>query len=972
MSENILIFKLNYMYHKFWYFLVAIVFIAASCNNGSFVPVHDTISLNGSWKFALDTAKTGLTEKWYSHSLPDSVKLPGTLDENNKGIPNNNRMETMRLSRERMYAGMAWYQKSVIIPDNWNGQYVRLLMERTKPTQVWVDNNLIGSSNDILTAQYYDLTGHMSPGKHTLTILVNNDNKSVPDGVTGSHAWTEHTQSNWNGIIGKFCLEAYNPVHIETVQVFPDIVLKKVTVRVKIANPSGVNDPMKLVMKADAWNTDLKHNVPAKSFPVTLRKGGNTIELTYSMGSKTLLWSEFNPSLYKLVLTLRGRKVLDNAIIDFGMRKFSTQGTQFTINDTKTFLRGKHDACVFPLTGHPPMDVEGWQKVFRIAKSYNINFYRFHSWTPPLAAFEAADIEGIYLQPELPFWGGFSTNRNSALNAFMIKEGDHILETYGNHASFVMFALGNELSGNFDVMKEILNHFRSVDNRHLMAYGSNNYLGFRGQAAGEDYYAACRVGADKDTTYRTHIRGSFSFADANDGGYINGRYPSTNLNYAGAISKCTVPAIGTEVGQYQIYPNYDEIKKYTGVMKPWNFEVFRERLKENNLSDQAKDFFRASGALSAICYKADIEMAMRTPGFGGFHLLDLQDFPGQGTALVGLLDAFMESKGIITPEEFSQFCNRVVPLVEMEKYCWSNNEQFRGKIEVANYSETALKAQLIKWKLKNRQGEIIYQNETASDILQGGLTTIGSLNIDLLKFSKPEKLTLSIYLEGTKFENSYPIWVYPANVEIKVPDNILISRKLDKVTLSKLADGGIVLLFPDFNDIKDLSVGGLFTPDYWNWRMFKGISESNKKPVSPGTMSILTNPELPLFSDFPTEFHTNWQWWPIVKNSRPFILDNTPKDYRPLVQVVDNIERNHKLGLIFEFSVGKGKLLVCMSDLKAIQNKPEGRQLYISILRYMSSGNFNPSQELNQGDLVSLFKTKISETKISGVRNISY
>jgi hypothetical protein len=960
------------MYHKFRYFLLAIVVIATSCNNGSFVPVHDTILLNGSWKFALDTAKTGITEKWYSHSLPDSVKLPGTLDENNKGIPNNNRMETMRLSRERMYAGMAWYQKSVIIPDNWSGQFVRLMMERTKPTQVWVDNNLIGSSNDILTAQYYNLSGHMTPGKHTLTILVNNDNSSVPDGVTGSHAWTEHTQSNWNGIIGKFCLEAYNPVHIETVQVFPDIILKKVTIRVTIANPAGVTDNMNLIMKADAWNTDLKHNVPEKSFPVTLRKGGNTIELTYSMGSKTLLWSEFNPSLYKLVLTLRGRKVLDNAILDFGMRKFSTQGTQFTINDTKTFLRGKHDACVFPLTGHPPMDVEGWQKVFRIAKSYNINFYRFHSWTPPLAAFEAADIEGIYLQPELPFWGGFSTNRNSALNAFMIKEGDHILETYGNHASFVMFALGNELSGNFDVMKEILNHFRLVDNRHLMAYGSNNYLGFRGQAAGEDYYAACRVGADKDTTYRTHIRGSFSFADANDGGYINGRYPSTNLNYAGAISKCTVPAVGTEVGQYQIYPNYDEIKKYTGVMKPWNFEVFRERLKENNLSDQAKDFFRASGALSAICYKADIEMAMRTPGFGGFHLLDLQDFPGQGTALVGLLDAFMESKGIITPEEFSHFCNRVVPLVEMEKYCWSNNEQFRGKIEVANYSETALKAQLIKWELKDRQGAIIYQNETASDILQGGLTTIGSLNIDLLKFSKPEKLTLSIYLEGTKFENSYPIWVYPANVEIKVPDNILISRKLDKVTLSKLAEGGIVLLFPDFNDVKDLSVGGLFTPDYWNWRMFKGISESNRKPVSPGTMSILTNPELPLFSDFPTEFHTNWQWWPIVKNSRPFILDNTPKDYRPLVQVVDNIERNHKLGLIFEFSVGKGKLLVCMSDLKAIQNKPEGRQLYSSVLRYMSSGNFNPSQELNQGDLVSLFKTKISETKISGVRNISY
>jgi hypothetical protein len=846
------------------------------------------------------------------------------------------------------------------------------MMERTKPTQVWVDNNLIGSSTDILTPQYYNLTNQLSPGEHLLTILVNNDDSSVPAGVRGSHAWTEHTQSNWNGIIGKFCLEAFNPVHIESVQVYPDIILKKITVRVKISNPEGKNENTILILKADAWNTLEKHSVPLKSFPVTLRKGENAIELTYSMGNKTLFWSEFNPALYRLDVALKSKKLLDNTTLNFGMHKFSTQGTQFTINGIKTFLRGKHDACVFPLTGHPPMDVESWQKVFRIVKSYNINFYRFHSWTPPLAAFEAADIEGIYLQPELPFWGGFSKNGNSGLNAFLLKEGDHILDTYGNHASFVMFALGNELSGDFNVMKEFLTHFKSVDSRHLMAYGSNNYLGFRGQAEGEDYYAACRVGADTDTTYKTQIRGSFSFADANDGGIINGCYPSTMRNYSGAISKCTVPAVGTEVGQYQIYPNYDEIKKYTGVMKPWNLEVFRDRLKENNLSDQSTDFFMASGALSAICYKADIEMAMRTPGFGGFHLLDLQDFPGQGTALVGLLDAFMDSKGLITSEEFSHFCNRVVPLVIMEKYCWANNEQLRGKIQVANYSENALKGQHVKWALKNRKGEMIFQGEDVVNISQGGLTNTGSFSIDLLKFSKPEKLTLSVFLQGTYYENSYPLWVYPSDPITRVPDNILISKTLDKSTLSKLSDGGTVLLFPDFNDIKDLTVGGLFTPDYWNFKMFKSISESNNKPVSPGTMSILTNPKLPLFNDFPTEFYTNWQWWPIIKNSRPFILDYSPKDYRPLVQVVDNIERNHKLGLIFEFSVGKGKLLVCMSDLKKIQNEPEARQLYSSILKYMSSDKFNPSQALNPEELVALFKTKISEDKRGGVKNISY
>ena len=960
------------MYQRFKVLIVIVLILVSSCNKGSFVPLHETINLNGSWEFALDTAKVGINERWYNRTLSDSVRLPGTLDENRKGIPNTNTQETMRLSREMMFAGMAWYQKTIIIPENWEGKYIRLMMERTKPTRVWVDNDLIGSSSDILTAQYYDLTRQMSPGRHVLTILVNNDNTSVPEGVTGSHAWTEHTQTNWNGIIGKFCLEAYNPLHIETVQVYPDVVLNKITVRVKLSNPGTVNENAKLIFKADSWNTDVSHNVPSKSFPVTMKKGNNTFEFTYSMGSKTVYWSEFNPALYKLTVTLSGKKVLDNTTVDFGMRKFSTQGTQFTINGTKTFLRGKHDACVFPLTGYPPMDIDSWQKIFRIAKSYNINFYRFHSWTPPLAAFEAADIEGIYLQPELPFWGSLSSNRNTGLNSFLIKEGDNILDTYGNHASFVMFALGNELSGDFYVMKELLSHFRSVDNRHLMAYGSNNYLGFRGQVPGEDYYAGCRVGADTDTTYRTHIRGSFSFADANDGGYINGRYPSTNVNYAGAISKCTVPAIGTEVGQYQIYPNYSEIAKYTGVLKPWNFEVFRNRLKANGLRDQATEFFRASGALSAICYKADIEMALRTPGFGGFHLLDLQDFPGQGTALVGLLDAFMDSKGIITPEEFSHFCNRVVPLVVMDKYCWNNNEQFNAKIVVANYSESALLAQQVRWELKNSKGETVFQSDAKADILQGAVTNITSLNIDLLKFSKAEKLTLSVFIDGTGYENAYPLWVYPASLDIKVPEDILVTKKLDRIALTKLTEGGKVLLIPDFKDVQDLSVGGLFTPDYWNWRMFKNISEANNKPVSPGTMSILTDPRHPLFNNFPTEFYTNWQWWPIIKNSRPFILDNTPKDYRPLVQVIDNIERNHKLGLIFEFMVGKGRLLVCMSDLRAIINKPEGRQFYSAILKYMSSVKFNPSQSIISEDLVSLFKTKVSEKKITGVNNQSY
>jgi hypothetical protein len=618
------------------------------------------------------------------------------------------------------------------------------------------------------------------------------------------------------------------------------------------------------------------------------------------------------------------------------------------------------------------MDVESWRKVFRIAKSYNINFYRFHSWTPPREAFEAADIEGIYMQPELPFWGGFRRNSNNGLNEFLMKTGEDILQSYGNHASFVMFALGNELSGDQEVMNEFVKHFKSVDNRPLMAYGSNNYLGYRGQAKGEDYFAGCRIGPDTDTTYSTHIRASFSFADAYDGGYINGRYPSTNLDYSGAISKCTVPAISTEVGQYQIYPNYEEVKKYTGVLKPWNFLVFKQRLEENDLGDQAMDFFRASGALSMICYRADIEMAMRTPGFGGFHLLDLQDFPGQGTALIGILDAFMDSKGLITPAEFSHFCNKVVPLLITEKFCWTNKETFKGRIKAANYSPAEISNQHVTWILKNAGNEIVEQGGSDVSLKQGSLTDIQDLNIDLSKFSSPGKATLSITLDGTEYENTYPLWIYPAIDEVTIPEGISISSKLDNNTMKNLSDGGSVLLFPDLKDIVDQSVGGLFITDYWNYRMFKGISENNKKPVSPGTMGILTNPEHPLFNEFPTEFHSNWQWWPIVKKSRPFILDNAPAKYHPIVQVVDNIERNHKLGLIFEFTVGKGRLLVCMSELRSIQDKPEAKQLYSSILKYMASDKFNPSTPLTASELIRLFSSSVSSRKITGVKNISY
>ena len=514
-----------------------------------------------------------------------------------------------------------------------------------------------------------------------------------------------------------------------------------------------------------------------------------------------------------------------------------------------------------------------------------------------------------------------------------------------------MFSLGNEIFQNREHLKRMVSFFREYDNRHLFAQGSNNWLSNPEYAEGDDFWVTFRTATER-ADQSSDVRGSLSFADSKigDGGILNSRYPSTMLNYSKAIEKSPVPVIGHEIGQYSIYPDYKEMDKYKGILKPWNFEIFKKRLSEKGMLDQADDFFKASGALSVICYREDIEMAIRTPGFGGFQLLDLQDFPGQGTALVGVLDAFMDSKGLITPEEFRNSCSDKVLLLEMSKYCWTIKETFKAEAIFANYSNNTLDNQAFKWEILDSKSNIIHQEEkNISHCVNGKLDSLGKIEFDLKNIPAPVKYTIRISL-GNNITNTYPIWIYPV---IKIPENpdIYITHDFNKKTINVLKNGGKVLLFPDFKKIKENSVGGQCIPEFWNYGMFKSIAEKYGGRVSKGTMGMLTNPEHPIFNSFPTEFHTNWQWWPILKNSRPIILDNTDNTYRPVIQIIDNINRNHKLGLIFEYTVESGKILICSADLSDLTMFIEAKQLYNSVLQYMQSEDFKPENKISAKQL---------------------
>ena len=834
-----------------------------------------SISLAGEWNVEL--GKSGSAFAKSKRAPQGEVKraiLPGTIDTNHLGFAPKDTMETTHLTRLYAYKGAARYSRTINIPKDWKKKPVELFLERTRPTWVYVDGELVDSCNFISTPQRYLLPKKVKPGKHLLEIVVDNG-RGVPNQVYGSsHAYTEDTQTNWNGIIGRIRLE----------------------------------------VKSEERRVEKQRSA--------------------SEG-----------------------KANSNAMPDFA-KNFHIEGAHFYANGHRIFLRGKHDAAVWPLTGHVEMSVEGWMKYLGTCKKYGINHVRFHSWCPPEAAFVAADSLGIYLQPELPFWGSFD-KKDERLMAFLHQEGENILREYGHHPSFRMMALGNELWGDIDKMKEFVDAFRKIAPDKYYTFGSNYYLGYQGIKEGMDYFTTCRIGGEGWGKYNTHTRGSFSFADAYDGGMINHFHPNSTMNFDEACDKAGIPIISHETGQFQTYPDYREMKKYTGVLHPYNFEVFRRRLAAAGMLSQADDFHKASGLWSVKLYKADIEMDLRTRNMAGFQLLDIQDYPGQGSAFVGILDAFMESKGITMPEEWRQWCSPVVPLLEMKKFCFEDGEKIQAKVKVANYGGTSLYGKKLMWKIGDAEGvmNIFTYDE--------GLIDVGILDEEI-SADKPAKLNVSLNIEGTEARNSYELWVYPKKALEK--KGIIIARDLNQEVVKVLEKGGKVLWMPDS---LPYTVGGLFQTDYWNYRMFKTICENNKKKVSPGTLGILTNPEHPIFKGFPTEMHTNWQWFPVIKESHPLVLDNFAKDYRPIVQVIDNIERNHKLGLVMEWKVGAGKLLVCMSDLEKAAKYPEGKAFYQSVLNYMRSADFNPSAEITVDELKKKLAEEPRKITMKELNNIS-
>ena len=924
--------------------------------------------LSGIWELSLAQMQQGCCPT----AFEDTMSLPGTTSLARKGTPNPKR-ETGFLTDAYAFEGQAWFRKKIYIRPEYVGKPMRLTLERTRLTQLWVNGQYAGSEDSLCTPHVYDITEYVKQPLLEIVICVKNTDYPTK----GGHLTSPDTQSNWNGITGEIQLEVFDDVFISDIQAYPDADRKTVTLKMQLHGAQHAQ----LSAEGTVLEDTEQDCIPPFVQEIYADENGQaTVEIP--LGDTVYLWSEYTPALYHMWLHVNDAYA---GQISFGLRTMKADGYRFTINGQPTMLRGKHDGLIFPLTGYAPTDVNEWIRILSIAKDYGINHYRFHTCCPPEAAFVAADILGIYMEPELPFWGTLTTeadqNHNAAEQQYLIDLGFKMLKAFGNHPSFTMFSLGNELWGSGERMGEIIRSYRAADSRHLYTQGCNNFQHFPQILPEDDFFVGVRLSKHR------LIRGSYGMCDA-PLGHIQTERPGTRhcydsqifpettedggaenvkeieIQYGTGVKKVQVsssaeglipskPVVTHEIGQFAVYPDFREIEKYTGPLQARNFEVFRERLQEKGMLSQAEDFFRCSGLLSAACYKEELEAAMRSQYVAGFQILDLQDFSGQGTALVGMLDAFMDNKGLISPEEWRMFCSDAVILAQFDSYVLTAGKSFTADIALRRYGMDDLSGAEAGWVLLSEDGTELGSGNIAIPEENIGLTALGTINIVLPEVKHTQRLHLILSVSDTEICNAYDLYLYPKQEAISLASvkGLTVTEEYAEA-LAALEEGEKVLFLP--NSAKE-SIEGFYCTDFWCYPMFRDICEWMKKPVAVGTMGLCIQEEHPALEGFLSEHHSTPQWYDIVSHADCAILDDMPEGYRPIVQMIDNFERNHRLGILFEAKMGKGSLLVCTSRLSEILERTEVQQFAAGILAYAASEAFAPETEISREQLDKLF-----------------
>ena len=956
------------------------------------------ILLNGKWHVVLEDGTTG------------QMDLPGTLDENGIGhrdvganqwhpdaVLGNAAGEidkdapiATRFTRRHTYEGEARISRKITVPD-YGTDRLFVLAERARALRLLVDGEAcaVFRQGTLSTPYIFELTG-AAPGEHEFTFLSDNSYPGMPKAaICYSSAATDETQTNWNGILGECSMYTRPQNFIDSLRVYPRAVKKEeknkaggyvLDVCVELVpGAKKVYKDAKIILQSEALAAGELEDTQTLTEIISCSGEGlteagtdkeenpKTMEIWFRdlpLRENVKLWDEDEGNLYEMAVTL------DNGIsaedkggstaecrIRFGIRSFGDNGSgRLALNGRAIFLRGEANCAEYPETGHPPMTIPEWKEMLLKYRSYGINFVRFHSHCEPEAAFAAADELGMLLQPELSHWDPKDAFGTEESYRYYRAELVDLLKTYANHPSFVMLTLGNELQAQDEGrerMRELVRTAKRMDPTRLYANGSNAFYGEEGCDPESDFYTSQSC---KDVV----IRGTFSGMR----GYLNENYPSADRTYDEAMAEIRKeyqkPVFSFEVGQFEVLPDFEELESFHGISDPVNLKLIKKRVEERGLLPTWEKYVEATGELSRLAYREEIEAAMRTRELSGISLLGLQDFPGQGTALVGMMNSHLEPKpyDFARPERFREFFQECRILVKLPHYTYEAGERLIAEVEAANFGKENIEG-VFCWTLagkksvsengncepaeiKSKNTVIATGEDTEITICRpGSYTEVGSLDIPLDFVEKNTALTLKVRIGDSI--SAYPIWVYRKTTPV-CPENVYETRAFDMKTREILQNGGRVYLSPDA-DKESLpnSIKTQFTTDFWSVGTFADQE---------GGMGQLIDTEHPIFKEFPTDFHTDWQWW-IMATKRAVIL---PHPMKTIITEMDSYAFLRPMAQMIEFRCLKGKVLLSTMELHKSQQYPEVRALQASIYTYLSGENFEPAEEITEEELSMLVR----------------
>ena len=938
------------------------IFIAA-CLAATALRAAETIPLAGEWRFALDRNDVGTNEQWFAKDLPDKIKLPGILQAQGYGddistdtpwvltlgdawwkiqpaslrdhFSQPGHVEVPFLSQPpKHYLGAAWYQRDIEIPAGWRGRHFTLFLERAHwQSTVWVDDKEFPANNSLVAPHITDL-GMLTPGKHRLTIRVDNRLQLPARGhLVDSHSISDSLGAAWNGIVGKIELRSTPLVWIEDLQVFPNLEYRSIIVRGRIGNSSPRITSVQLSLMAFTQNRGGGgHGSGVTKIQIQVPLLGTNFETKLELSPDAASWDEFSPirqNLSAIITDSNNNEKLDSQMIAFGLREITHNDKDLLINARPVNLRLTHDGGEFPITGYPAMDVESWKKIIQTCKDYGLNGIRFHSWCPPEAAFEAADELGFYLQPECGLWADFGSPE---MKQWLNDETARILAAYGNHPSFILLSPSNE---------------------------PRNYSRFTPQWAADNYakdprrlYSAATGWFDP-----SQVNGGAQYASLVrfGGGDLRNTSGWFGRDYHNALETVHIPVLAHEVGQWCAYPDFDVMKEFTGYLQPGNYDIFKYIAGQQGVLDEDQAFAWASGRFQVECYKEEIEANLRTPGLAGFQLLDLHDYLGQGTALIGVVDAFWQPKSYVTAAEFRRFAGPVVPLARLTKRVFTTSDSFDVNAEAANFGETALTNAPVVWDIVNSSNCIVANGWLGSFTIPIGKNfPLGKISADLSKLPAPAAYKLIVEIQNPPFANDWNFWLYPAQVSAATPADVLVTRNWSEAA-TRLAAGGKVLFMPGAGDLDPTKCPPMKNvPVFWNIQMTVRPPQ-NPTPRFDAMLGLLCDTNHPALAEFPTEANCDWQWTQLVNGVRSVNLSTTPPSLRPIVSAIDDWNRNWRLGVIFECNVGPGRLLVSAINLDDERSGSELQQLRRSLLDYMAGDQFKPAAALTPEQVSGLW-----------------